>query len=248
MQLIAFSNMSDPNPEIIAPSDLFLAFDYMFGPDYTSTGNLSDGNSAIGYVLYNYIDIFTDPSLNESRSINHTEIFTLGGLVALPMLMSQPTSGLGPTPDVDLSIPQVGLASDLYLSVDLSQSNLIAVIPKWVVIVYLIMSATVYVCCVVAMFLSLQRPQPSVSSFEVLDLASKAVSVTGKSHLSPYLTAEDVDGHAELNDSANNSVTFVQLLSRLKAGSDGDVRKRLEGRRLFIREGAQKEQSGEAGQ
>lgn len=181
LDITAFSNLSDPTPEIIAPSDLFHVFNNIFGPDYTSTGNLANGSSPIGYVLYNYINVFTDPPLNESRSINETDLRTLGGLVTLPILMSQATSGLGTDPDVDLSIPQVGLASNLYFAVDLSQSRLIAVIPKWVVIIYLAVSATIYVCCVVAMFLSFHADQPLVSSFEVLDLASKVVSVTGKS-------------------------------------------------------------------
>jgi hypothetical protein len=179
-EITAFSNLSDPTPDIIAPSDLFHAFDNIFGPDYTSTGTLANGSSPIGYVLYDYIDFYTDPSLNESRSINQTDL-GLGGLVSLPILMSQATSGLSPDPDVDLSIPQLGLASNLYFSVDMSQSKLIAVIPKWVVIIYLSVSATVYLCCVVAMFLSLQGDQPPVSSFEVLDLASKAVAVAGES-------------------------------------------------------------------
>jgi hypothetical protein len=178
--ITAFSNLSDPTPDIIAPSDLFHAFDNILGPDYTSTGSLTDGNSSIGYVLYNYINLFTDPAVNESRSINQTDLGTLGGLVSLPILMSQATSGLSSDPDVDLSIPQLGLASNLYFSVDLSQSKLIAAIPKWVVFIYLAVSATVYVCCVVAMFLGLQGDQLPVSSFEVLNLATKTVAVAGK--------------------------------------------------------------------
>jgi len=218
LDITAFSNLSDATPEIIAPSDLFHALDNILGPDYTSTGSLADGNSPIGYILYNYIDIFTDPAQNESRSINDTDLL-LGGLVSLPILMSQPTTGLA-GPDEDLSIPQVGLASNLYFSVDLSKSKLIAAIPRWVVIVYLVVSATVYVCCVLAMVLSLQAPgdQPPISSFEVLNLASKAVALVDDKH--------DAFDH--------ESRSFADLLSRLKTGSDQEIRKRLQRKRLFV--------------
>ena len=179
-EITAFSNLSDPTPEIIAPSDLFLGIDAIFGPDYTTTGILADNSSATGNLLYNYIDIFTDYDINEALSINETDTNELGGLLTLPIFMFQATS-LNPNPDVDLTQPQVGLAPNLYISVDLSESKLIVVIPKWVVIVYLGISATVYVCCVGAIFLSLPADRPPVSSFEMIDFASKAVSVIGKS-------------------------------------------------------------------
>jgi hypothetical protein len=182
--ITAFSNLSDPTPEIIAPSDLFLGFEGFFGPDYTTTGSLAGNSSATGNFLYNYIDTLTDYNSNDSAltpAVIDTKI--LGGLVSLPILMFGPTGGLGPNPDVDLTQPEVDLAPDLYFLVDLSQSKVIAVIPKWVVIVYLVMSASVYVFCVGAIFLSFQADRPPVSSFEMIDFASKAVPIIGKSIL-----------------------------------------------------------------
>lgn len=180
--ITAFSNLSDPTPEIIAPSDLFLGFEAFFGPDYTSTGNLAGNSSATGNFLYNYIDALTDYNPNDT-ALTPDEIDTkvLGGLVSLPILMFEPTSGLCPNPDVDLTQPEVDLAPDLYFLLDLSESKVIAVIPKWVVLVYLVMSASVYVFCVGAIFLSFQADRPPVSSFEMIDFASKALPVIGKS-------------------------------------------------------------------
>jgi len=179
--ITAFSNLSDPTPEIIAPSDLFLAFDAFFGPDYTSTGNLADNSSATGNFLFNYIDTLTDYNSNEALTPAEIDTKVLGGLVSLPILMFEPTSGVGPNPDVDLTQPEVDLAPDLYFLVDLSESKVIAVIPKWVVTVYLAISASVYVFCVGTIFLSFQADRPPVSSFEMIDFASKAVPVIGKS-------------------------------------------------------------------
>jgi hypothetical protein len=180
--ITAFSNLSDPTPEIITPSDLFLGFEAIFGPDYTTTGNLAGNSSAAGNFLYNYIDTITNYNSNES-SLTPADIDTkvVGGLVSLPILMFEPVSGLGPNPDVDLTQPEVDLAPDLYFLVDLSESKVVAVIPKWVVIVYLVMSASVYVFCVGAIFMSFQADRPPVSSFEMIDFASKAIPVIGKS-------------------------------------------------------------------
>jgi hypothetical protein len=177
LTITSYSNLSDATAEIISPSDLLVAFDTIFGPDYTSTGNLTESSSAVGSLLYNYINVFTDGDPKNQD--------VLGELVALPILMFQPTSGFNPNSDDDLNQPQVGLAPDLYFSVDLSESKFVAVIPKWVVIVYLVVSIVVYSCCVGVMFLSFRVDRPPVSSFELIDFASRVVPVIGKS-ISPH--------------------------------------------------------------
>ena len=179
--ITAFSNLSHPTPEIIAPSDLFIAFESLFGPDYTSTGMLGDGSSTTSNLLYNYIDVFTGYNEDSAEPIDEIYVNTLGGLISLPILMFQPTSGVGPNPDPDLTQPEVGLVPNLYFSLDLSESKIIAVIPRWVAIVYLVISAIIYACCIAAIVLSFQGPSPPVSSLEMIDFASKAVPMTGKS-------------------------------------------------------------------
>lgn len=75
-----------------------------------------------------------------------------GGLLTLPILMFQDNLN-NPNPDNSKpDLPEVGEPRDLNISVDILESKAVAVIPKWVVIVYFIMSTAVYSCCVGAIF------------------------------------------------------------------------------------------------
>jgi hypothetical protein len=78
--------------------------------------------------------------------------------------------------NTDALVPEMGEPPDLHISVDLSESRVVATIPEWVVIVYLVMSTAVYSCCVGAMFLSFRVQGPPISSFEMIDFASRIVS------------------------------------------------------------------------
>lgn len=102
-------------------------------------------------------------------------VSALGGLFISPILIFQ-DNGNNPNLDSNIDLSEMDEPPDLRISVDLSESKMIAVIPEWVVIVYLVMSMAVYSCYIGAMFLSFWVQAPQISSFEMINFASKIVS------------------------------------------------------------------------
>jgi hypothetical protein len=212
--ILSATNFSTPSPQNITASDLFDGLEMVFfGFDISQPSQVADIATSNGLLLTRLAS-----TIASSSQIPYAPGVSLGGqaytyfvgILTMTVLLFQP-NWLNP---FDLGIPPTAVAPDLppdlYISVDLSTQTIRAIIPKWSVIVYLIVSLAVYFWCVGGMFLALSVQTPPTSPFQLIDFSSRVV--------------------------ANDDETSVShLLSETWSGSSGAIRQNLASTRLYLR-------------
>ena len=168
--------MYTPNkPEPIVAPDLLLAYNLIFGPEFSTTGRLTYPNGASGQLIYQYAIALHQLPLSVMAGV-------LAEIMTGPLILFHENRPYSKSLVNNTSLaPKVGVTDDsLKISIDLSESRIVAVLPKWVVIVYFVISLTLYSCCISALFLSFRVQGPRTSKFEIIDFSSKILSGNGK--------------------------------------------------------------------
>jgi hypothetical protein len=199
--IISVSNYSTPRVQTINASDLFIGFESIFGPDFSNGTRLHPASAngqlvallAAGLVAVGY------PSVMRLQEF--------GSILAMPLLFFQQNFWQSGYINTNPSVPVPDLEDDLYIFVDLAEAIIIGVIPKWTVIVYTIISLTIFTFCIIGIYLATFVHGPGISSFPMVDFASRILT-------EDFLASE---------------------LTNLVGGKDGDVRGALDGKALFLK-------------
>lgn len=212
--ILSATNLSTPSAERITASDLFDGLEVMFGFDISHGSQALDISSSNSELLMTLAATFS--ALSQMPYPQASGI-SVGGqaytyfvaILTMPVLLFQPT-WVNPYYNITPLEPEAGLPPDLYISVDLSKQIVRAIIPKWTVIVYLIVSLAVYFWCIGGMFLSSFIQTPPSTPFELIDFSSRVVSNHDETSLS-------------------------QLLAETWSGNSDTIREKLEGSGLYLR-------------
>jgi len=198
--ILSTTNVSAPTTEIIAPSDFFLAFETIFGLDssYPETQYDIDPFSA-NVILIDVLEVSFSRSTEDPSGAVALSLFR--GILATPLLLFQPTY-LNPNLNFSSEALPIGLAPELYVAVDLSQSFQRLIIPKWAWIVYVTISGSIYLCCVGGMVAALFVKTPPTTPFEVVDFASRVVSHDEERAFAELSTGREDTTRRKLQDKA----------------------------------------------
>lgn len=169
--ILSTTNVSAPTAEIITPSDFFLSFETILGPDSSDPNSQYPldpfaANTILVDVLQNDFAITSeDPSGSAALAL-------FRGILAAPLVLFQPT-WINPNFNSSSDEPQLGLPPELYVAVDLSQSFQRLTIPLWTWIVYVVVSLSIYVWCVGGLVISLFIRTPPTTPYDMIDFASR---------------------------------------------------------------------------
>jgi hypothetical protein len=171
--IIEAGNYSSPVPEHLVPSELLVAFDVIFGPDFSSTGFVNSPNSTSGTLINQFAG---DLALAPLRIWNSD----LAAMIIVPLILFQENGLYSKNPvDPSARTPKQGHPAELKMTLDLSAEQIVGVIPQWVVFIYFIGSLTLFFCCICVMILSFRVQGPPISSFELIDFSSKILPGNG---------------------------------------------------------------------
>lgn len=167
--ILTGTDLSEPVPIILDPTDLFHVFDQIFGSSSSSSANWNLTTGSLLLYLTTYLDVASDtPTGVQATTYLRT-------LLATPLLLFQQTwfnPNLRPSPDQ----PASGLDSMFYVTADLARSAPRAFIPRWTAIFYTNVTLLVFLWCFGGMCIVFFIQRPPITPFELIDFMSKVVS------------------------------------------------------------------------
>ena len=172
----------------------------MLGPDI-SNGTLFDRATANGQLV----------SLLAAGlvAVGYPSVMRLqefGSVLVMPLFFQQNFWGLEYV-NTNPSVPLPDLEDDLYIYVDFVEAIIIGVIPKWTTTIYIVISFTIFIFCIIEIYLVTIVDGPGISCFPAVDFASRILAEN-------FLASE---------------------LTKLVGGKDSGVRAALAGKALFLR-------------
>ena len=189
--ILYVTNMSESLIEQIEPLDLLSAFDFILA---NATALDVDGENLYA-SFFRYLWSWFNLDNEEMDDVQAT--VRLQSLLAQCLLMYQ----VGAVSGIDIP-------PSFHVSADFARESQRAIIPKWTVILYTIISGSIYLFAIGSMFIAMFVQGPSTTPFDSLDFASRVVS--------------------------NPDTTLRNLMSELSNGDIDRDRQRLEDKGLFI--------------
>jgi hypothetical protein len=190
-------NLSQPVPQTITPAGLRSAYTLFFGNDI-GTGTIVNTSSTFAEYILMVAYQFSDQTPKVSY---HT---SLSALLAIPLIVFQ-QNGENPKWNGTLLPPEY------HVQIDLSNNYVLAVIPKWTVLLYTITSIVIVLWCAAGMFVAMLVQSPPTSSFDLVDFTSRVLASRGDSSLS-------------------------NTLATLSNGNNGAIRRTLQNQALLVRD------------
>ena len=194
----SITNLTNPSVETIAPTDLFSGLEIFFGGDISTTTELNPDSvnvALLELLAQGFVGAATLPKQYgplASETLPSGEAYPMfWAILTLPLLLFQTNFF---APNVAATQPEPNYPSELYVSVEILDATVRAVIPQWTFILYLIASSTVYFWCVGGMYFALYVQGPPFTPFEIIDFASRIVSNHGNNSISKFLD-ETWDGN-----------------------------------------------------
>jgi len=200
----AVQNLSHSIPQTLSQSEFLSSFTFLFGNDSSaqdpSNSTMWEYGGAVFWLAQEY-------SGNQS-AIGYGPVFMS------PLLLFQPLSRYLTTPYATqlywpIAYPNFTVTNDSLI--ELAQSYPIPSIPRISVLVYLAVSAFIFIWCMRPMVLALLVDTTPTSNFDLLDFAAR-------------ITANRYEG------------SFIEPLAALSNGQDVEFRKALEDKNIFVRD------------
>lgn len=199
--------MSDPTLDNTTTAGYFAALENMLGPDI-SGGKYVDPFSS-NYVFTDFLGVAIDSAILLNKT--ETGLQYLRMLLGFPLLFFQATWASQSSPQYDDTTVVEGLPQELYISVHFSESQTHVVIPRWTVILYIVLLLTVYLWCLSCLSLSLFIRGPPTTPYESLDIASM------------------------ISECRTVNASAIEVLGNLGLGSTKAYRRRLGNETFFVR-------------
>ena len=218
--LLTIENLSEAIPLTISPADIFLVLNTMFGNESLTPAQVA----AQGYTI---IDDFV--SWVWSYVNQYVMYGSLGGaedffrsLITIPLIWAQ-ANGMNysnsSTTKIDSPLP--GLPSNLYTTAILAEGESRVVIARWTVIVFTVLSSLIFLWCILLLVWAMRTQGPRMSPWPLIDFGSRiATGVITES-------------------------STAECFSSLSLARRSEIRKRLQGYRLFLRILPEGEASGQ---